>query len=226
MKCSSCGTELNAGGLFSGSYSALSTEELKAVNDYLNLSKDAGCTKCLRKEASKTASIISQRISTLSSQFFKEDSWIPITTSGISANWDFETIDIVSAQANVGTGVFAELSSDFSDLFGTQSDTYNQKMAKAENICKAALTSKALNLGADAVIGVDIDYSEVGGGKGILMVCMTGTAVHLNQLSVLSISSQERLKHTKAMFKEIEQLRTLDARFRKSFSPPTNDFLK
>ena len=35
MKCSSCGTELNAGGLFSGSYSALSTEELKAVNDYL-----------------------------------------------------------------------------------------------------------------------------------------------------------------------------------------------
>lgn len=52
-------------------------------------------------------------------------------------------------------------------------------------MCFAQLRKQALDLGGNAVIATDIDYSEVGGEKGMLMVCMGGTAIKLKNTSAL-----------------------------------------
>jgi hypothetical protein len=69
--------------------------------------------------------------------------------------------------------------SGFTDLIGAQSGTYNKKLADGEKLCQSQIKIKTLELGGNAIVGVDIDYSEVGGGKGMLMVCMAGTAINL-----------------------------------------------
>jgi len=92
-------------------------------------------------------------------------------------------------------------------------------MSDAERLCKVGLISKALEMNADAIIGIDIDYQEVGGGKGILMVCMTGTAVKLKDLKVLSQLSIERLNNTKKHYDELLELRAIGDSFQQLFNP-------
>lgn len=91
--------------------------------------------------------------------------------------WSYEPIGIVTAQTVTGTGIFSDVASAFTDLFGTQSGTYNTKLREGENFCKASLQSQAIELGGNAVLAVDVDYAEVGGQRAMLMVCMTGTAI-------------------------------------------------
>jgi len=71
---------------------------------------------------------------------------------------------------------------------GGQSSSLQNKLSEGEILCRNQLRYKALMLGCNAVIAADVDYAEVGGGKGMLMVCMAGTAVKLNNAAdVLSI---------------------------------------
>lgn len=211
-KCPKCSTNLDGGGLFSSLPAKVVSEiGLEAINRFLKTNVDKGCTKCLRKEILDTKSIIEANLSNGSKNFLANHCWIPLTSSGVSSNWDFEVIDLVTAQANIGTGVVSEFSSDLKDLFGLQSNTYNQKMSKAESNCKSRLIMNAMSIGANAIIGIDIDYNEVGGGKGMLMVCMTGTAIHLKDTSVLSSESIARLDNSIAKFKELNQLKIFNS---------------
>ena len=92
---------------------------------------------------------------------------------------------MVTGQSTTGTGVVSEFTSSFTDLFGAQSGRYNKKLKAGEEMCFAQLRKQAIDIGGNAVIATDIDYSEVGGDKGMLMVCMAGTAIKLRNLSVL-----------------------------------------
>lgn len=58
-------------------------------------------------------------------------------------------------------------------------------MARGENLCLSQLRMKTLGLGGNAVISADIDYTEVGGLKGMLMISMAGTTVHLLNTEML-----------------------------------------
>ena len=89
----------------------------------------------------------------------------------------------------------------------------NKKLKGGENICFAQLALAALERNGNAIIGVDIDYSELGGLKGIIMVCMTGTAIKLNNPDILgnlvagqlvSLSKlSDRLQYLRKILKEI-----------------------
>jgi|SRR5690554_3775355 len=92
---------------------------------------------------------------------------------------------MVTGQSSTGTGFITEFTSTFTDLFGAQSGRHNTKLKAGEKMCFAQLRKSALDLGANAVIATDINYSEVGSGKGILMVCMSGTAVNLKNIDVM-----------------------------------------
>ena len=92
---------------------------------------------------------------------------------------------LVTAQTVSGTSLFSDVTSAFTDLFGAQSGAYNQKLRGAEDACRASLRAQALQLGGNAIVGVDVDYAEVGGSRAMLMVCMTGTVVNVEDLSVL-----------------------------------------
>ena len=120
---------------------------------------------------------------------------------------------MVTGQSTTGTGVIAELTSSFSDLFGVQSGRFNKKLKGGEDICFAQLRKQTLDLDGNAVIATDIDYSEVGGDKGMFMVCMGGTAIKLKNTNILG---QERAN-------KIIELIQLNERIKILYSYDTSD---
>ena len=86
----------------------------------------------------------------------------------------------VSAQVVIGTGIFAEFFSTWTDFFGARSGSYENKLERIQRGVLSQLEFRATKLGADAVIGLRVDYDEISGsGKSMLMVTAMGTAVKL-----------------------------------------------
>ena len=79
----------------------------------------------------------------------------------------------------MGTGFFSEISSGISDLLGQQSAALSDKIRVGERSCFSQIRKEAIRCGANAILALDIDYNEMGGLKGMVMVCMTATAVNL-----------------------------------------------
>ena len=115
---------------------------------------------------------------------------------------------MVTGQSTTGTGVISEFTSSFSDLFGVQSGRFNKKLKAGENMCFALLRKQTIDIGGNAVIATDIDYSEVGGEKGMLMVCMGGTAIKLKNTEILG---QERAQNIDEITKLNNRLKTLNS---------------
>lgn len=84
-------------------------------------------------------------------------------------------LDLVSGEAVLGTGFISEFSASVSDLFGTASNTFADKMSEAKSIAKKYLIKNAINMGANALIGVDFDYITFG--NNMIGVSANATAV-------------------------------------------------
>ena len=89
-----------------------------------------------------------------------------------------EYLGVVSAQAIMGINVGKDLMAGMRNIVGGRSKSYEGEIAQAVNDVMAELRHGAENLGADAVLSIDIDYESVGTG-GMLMVAASGTAVKL-----------------------------------------------
>lgn len=86
---------------------------------------------------------------------------------------------IVVGEAIVGANIFKDLFAGIRDIVGGRSGAYERELEKARTIALGELEQHALSLGADAVVGVDLDYEVLGKGNGMLMVSASGTAVSL-----------------------------------------------
>lgn len=87
-------------------------------------------------------------------------------------------VDVVSAECVFGMNIFSDILASFSDFFGGRSGTSQNALRKARETAIRELKSEALRIGANAVIGVEMDYSELSGqGKSMLFLVATGTAV-------------------------------------------------
>lgn len=96
-----------------------------------------------------------------------------------------ERLGIVSAEVVIGMNLFRDIASAFSDTFGGRSKTMQTGLRQAREAALAELKLEAYELGADAVVGVDLDYSEIsGGGKSMLFLVASGTAVSLEKEAV------------------------------------------
>lgn len=89
----------------------------------------------------------------------------------------YTQIGIVTSHVALGTGPISKNVSAVTDFFGKQSETYSKKMIEAECACHIKLKRNALEMGADGVVNVNITYTELTEGHGMLLVCMVGTAV-------------------------------------------------
>ena len=103
-----------------------------------------------------------------------------ITTTGprIDERPIREYLGIVSAQAILGINIGKDITAGFRNIIGGRSKAYEGEIAKAIVQVMDELTSSAQDLGADAVVAVDIDYESVG--SNMLMVAASGTAVKLD----------------------------------------------
>ncbi len=88
-------------------------------------------------------------------------------------------LGIVFGDAVSGINVVKDLLGGLRDIFGGRSATYERELGAARDAAMAGLTEQARQLGADAIIGIDIDVQAMGANNGMLMVTATGTAVKL-----------------------------------------------
>jgi uncharacterized protein YbjQ (UPF0145 family) len=88
-------------------------------------------------------------------------------------------LGIVFGDAVLGVNLVKDFFASLRDVVGGRSATYERELGTARDSALAALTEQAQALGADAVIGIDIDYEVLGSNNGMLMVCASGTAVRL-----------------------------------------------
>lgn len=98
------------------------------------------------------------------------------TTNVIEGRPVREYLGVVTGETIVGANVFKDIGASFRDVFGGRSGAYEGELRKARETALQEMTAEAQQLGAEAIIGVDIDYETVGGGS-MLMVAASGTAV-------------------------------------------------
>lgn len=92
-------------------------------------------------------------------------------------------IDVISTNVVVGTNFFSDFGASITDLFGGLSDTYQAKLQKIYKIGIDKLKTKATNLGANAILGIKIDFDEISGkGKSMFMISTFGTAVKVREV--------------------------------------------
>lgn len=87
---------------------------------------------------------------------------------------------LVSGEVALGTGMFSEMFAGFSDLFGTESDDFQEKMIKAKKAAQTRLLNQVIKAGGNAVIGVDYDYIKFNGN--MIGISANGTAVVVEQI--------------------------------------------
>jgi len=166
---------------------------IDVINKILNTSYIDMCYLCGHKKLKEAKLVAKAQMKSFSSKLEKYLPSIPVMSINNPAGWNYTPKGIVTARANSGTGLVIEVTSTFSDFFGLQSNSTNSKISKCEKLCLSLLKKHCLDLEGNAITGVDIDYIEVGKGKGILMVCMTGTAVRINNNNNLGSIDLERI---------------------------------
>lgn len=102
---------------------------------------------------------------------------IVTTTPQIDGQTITRYLGVVAGEAILGANVFKDLFAGIRDLVGGRSATYERELQRARDIALTELQERAQELGANAVVGVDLDYEVLGQGNGMLMVSASGTAV-------------------------------------------------
>lgn len=99
------------------------------------------------------------------------------TTNGIEGKKIQAYYGIVIGEAIMGANVFKDLFASIRDIVGGRSGSYEAELTKARKIAFDEIQREAQLLGANAVVGVDLDYEVVGQNGSMLMVSISGTAV-------------------------------------------------
>jgi uncharacterized protein YbjQ (UPF0145 family) len=101
------------------------------------------------------------------------------TTPTIEGHAIQQYLGIVSAESIIGANIFKDLLAGFRDIAGGRSETYEKVVDEARTNAMNELVKKAESIGANAVVGINLDFETVGGGNNMLMVLATGTAVRI-----------------------------------------------
>ncbi|QSS97802.1 heavy metal-binding domain-containing protein [Psychroflexus sp. ALD_RP9] len=104
---------------------------------------------------------------------------IVTTTQTVEGQPVKEYIDLVTGETIIGANVFKDFFASITDLVGGRSSSYEKVLREAKETAVQEMKQKAASLGANAVLGVDLDYETLGSGNGMLMVTASGTAVKI-----------------------------------------------
>lgn len=99
------------------------------------------------------------------------------TTNGIDGKVANEYLGIVTGETIIGANIFKDFFASIRDIVGGRSGSYERVLREAKDTAIKEMTQEAIRLGADAIIGIDLDYETVGANGGMLMVTASGTAI-------------------------------------------------
>jgi uncharacterized protein YbjQ (UPF0145 family) len=101
------------------------------------------------------------------------------TTDQVEGRRVVDYLGVVTGEAIIGVNVFRDFFAGIRDIVGGRSGGYQNALKEAREHAMADMQDAAKRLGADAVIGIDLDYEVLGKENGMLMVSINGTAVRL-----------------------------------------------
>jgi uncharacterized protein YbjQ (UPF0145 family) len=101
------------------------------------------------------------------------------TTTSIEGRPVSQYLGVVTGEVIVGANIFKDLFAGIRDIVGGRSGAYETTLRSARDTAFEELEAEATRLGANAVVGVDIDYEVIGKEGSMLMVTVSGTAVRL-----------------------------------------------
>ncbi len=104
---------------------------------------------------------------------------IVTSTDSVEGRPVVQYLSIVAGEAIMGVNVFRDLFSSVRDIVGGRAGGYQAALREAREAAFADMQDAARSLGADAIVGVDVDYEVLGKENGMLMVSVNGTAVRL-----------------------------------------------
>jgi uncharacterized protein YbjQ (UPF0145 family) len=104
---------------------------------------------------------------------------IQTTTNVIDGRTVSEYLGVVTGEAILGANIVRDLFAGVRDIVGGRSGAYEEELRNAREIALKEMEAEAASRGADAILGIDLDYETVGGQGSMLMVSASGTAVRL-----------------------------------------------
>ena len=102
------------------------------------------------------------------------------TTNTLDGHVIEEYKGVITGEAILGANIFKDIFASITNIIGGRSGAYEKSLQEAREIAMRELAEQARSLGANAVIGIDVDYESIGAdGSNMLMVSVSGTAVKI-----------------------------------------------
>jgi uncharacterized protein YbjQ (UPF0145 family) len=102
-----------------------------------------------------------------------------VTTQTVAGFRVVKNFGLVSGEAILGANIFRDIFAGIRDIVGGRSAAYEKELRRAKSLAIDEMTQQARELGANAVVAVDLDYETIQVGGGMLMVSASGTAVQV-----------------------------------------------
>jgi Uncharacterized conserved protein len=101
------------------------------------------------------------------------------TTPNIEGKKIYEYLGIVCGEVIIGVNFIKDFGASIRDIFGGRSSSYERELIEARDKALEELQERAIRMGADAIVGIDIDYEILGAKNSMMMVIVSGTAVRV-----------------------------------------------
>ena len=99
------------------------------------------------------------------------------TTNSLESKEITNYLGVVTGEAILGANIFRDIFAGIRDIVGGRSSSYERELQEARRLAFAEMEEKANRVGANAIVGIDIDYETIGANGSMLMVSVSGTAV-------------------------------------------------
>lgn len=185
-QCVNCGQKITDGGLISDPNQYLSDRWLRILNFVNATAHEAMCNKCGGEIHASAELALQREQAKLKEDLEKASADFPMMTIGVlPGRNEFRVLGMVTANVAVGTGLFNEFSQGVSDFFGTVNvqSGMASKVNKGEAATRGILVQRAIQMGANCIIGVDVDYGVTN--NNAATVNMQGTAVRIPDLRAI-----------------------------------------
>jgi len=99
------------------------------------------------------------------------------TTPNIEGKKITQYLGVVTGETIIGANVLKDFMAGITDFFGGRSGSYENVLREAKDSAMKEMSERAQKIGANAIVGIDLDYETVGASGSMLMVTCSGTAV-------------------------------------------------
>lgn len=184
QECRTCGSEITDGGLIKAANYRLTPSRLAFINFMDETAYEELCGKCGEQLWADANARVNGKIAELQEFLKRYIVDFPMMTLGqMPEGAKYKVKTMITANVTVGTGFFNEFSQGISDMFGALNTESGMayKVNSGEAAARSILANKAMNLGANCVIGVDIDYGTTA--NNAATINMQGTAVLVSNLN-------------------------------------------